>query len=738
MVGKGKMRRRFLASKIICSSTSFLLFILLLLSTQTILIRASEDTAVYIDPSTQTIAPGGTFTVDVYSDPSEPIKSFEFRVSFDHTLVHANSITEGNIFDGYTTFFNEGTIDNTAGTIQDIYGLIVGSGTVSTLGTFISISFTALSSSGTSTIDLSNVGVTDDSGYIPIVVTDGSVQISESNHPPIYSSISPSNGTTNIPITRTSLSLIIRDPDGDHFNYTIQTKPTIGSVSLHNAINGTKTCTISGLTYSTTYRWYINTTDGTDWVRRWYTFTTAPNPANNLPTFSSMAPSNGTTNIPISTSSISLMIRDPEGGLFNWNIITSPSIGSRSGTNEHNGTKSCPVSGLTYSTTYHWDIKCKDLLSGRWINRSYLFTTESEPANDNPPGGGGGGGSYTPPSDNGQPKQNIPPHTPNQPTGPTFIERGVTYTYSSSAYDPDSQQVRLRFNWGDGTLSNWTMFITSNTTTSSNHMWENTSAYNITVIAQDINGSNSSWSVPLQITISQAETPEEPPVLIINILSDASANQTTQFNASQSYIINGEIISFSWDFGDGTTGTGKTPIHTYNNPGQYTVILIVTDNTGKTYSKTIIVTVAAAGTQKAEQEEKQSFLIPYLPLIFIGIIIILFTILLLFFKEKITTYLSKRYMEHQQKMVKQSIQKIREITSIIEQQTPVKESPIKGKKAVIITPDIIYDKAVERKKAPIITPDIVYEKDIEKKVDDILQSRIHDKIDKMHEEIDKM
>jgi uncharacterized delta-60 repeat protein len=40
------------------------------------------------------------------------------------------------------------------------------------------------------------------------------------------------------------------------------------------------------------------------------------------------------------------------------------------------------------------------------------------------------------------------------------------------------------------------------------------------------------------------------------------------------------IISWSWDFGDGTTGSGATVTHVYNNSGEYDVTLTVTDNNG--------------------------------------------------------------------------------------------------------------------------------------------------------------
>jgi len=42
----------------------------------------------------------------------------------------------------------------------------------------------------------------------------------------------------------------------------------------------------------------------------------------------------------------------------------------------------------------------------------------------------------------------------------------------------------------------------------------------------------------------------------------------------------GNVLLWSWDFGDGDTGTIQNPTHTYTNPGTYTVSLIVSDTYG--------------------------------------------------------------------------------------------------------------------------------------------------------------
>ncbi|MGY5865609.1 MAG: Ig-like domain-containing protein, partial [Candidatus Thorarchaeota archaeon] len=63
------------------------------------------------------------------------------------------------------------------------------------------------------------------------------------------------------------------------------------------------------------------------------------------------------------------------------------------------------------------------------------------------------------------------------------------------------------------------------------------------------------------------------------------------FDASGSFDIDGDLLHFHWDFGDGSTGTGKTPTHIYGDGGIYTVTLTVTDNYGGVDTDTQTVTV---------------------------------------------------------------------------------------------------------------------------------------------------
>jgi PKD repeat protein len=67
---------------------------------------------------------------------------------------------------------------------------------------------------------------------------------------------------------------------------------------------------------------------------------------------------------------------------------------------------------------------------------------------------------------------------------------------------------------------------------------------------------------------------------------------TASFDANGSNDPDGNIVSYAWSFGDGTTGSGVTTSKTYAAAGTYTVTLTVTDDDGATGTKTQSVTVS--------------------------------------------------------------------------------------------------------------------------------------------------
>ncbi|HET7735751.1 MAG TPA: PKD domain-containing protein [Nocardioidaceae bacterium] len=72
----------------------------------------------------------------------------------------------------------------------------------------------------------------------------------------------------------------------------------------------------------------------------------------------------------------------------------------------------------------------------------------------------------------------------------------------------------------------------------------------------------------------------------------ATASQlTASFDASGSTDADGEVVAYSWDFGDGTSDTGPTVDHTYEVEGEYSVVLSVLDDDGALGSVSQSVTV---------------------------------------------------------------------------------------------------------------------------------------------------
>jgi PKD repeat protein len=65
------------------------------------------------------------------------------------------------------------------------------------------------------------------------------------------------------------------------------------------------------------------------------------------------------------------------------------------------------------------------------------------------------------------------------------------------------------------------------------------------------------------------------------------------FDGSGSGDPDGTIVEYRWEFGDGQSGSGEKPMHTYEVEGTYNVILTVTDNDGLTNSRSTTAEVRA-------------------------------------------------------------------------------------------------------------------------------------------------
>jgi hypothetical protein len=172
------------------------------------------------------------------------------------------------------------------------------------------------------------------------------------NQPPVFGSPTPSNGSTNQPLSLT-WSIPINDPEGDLFSWTIQCSNGQTN-SGTGASNGTKSLALSGLAYSTTYKVWVNATDPTGsglYTRRWYSFTTQQQ--QNVPPNKPNKPS-GTASGQINTPyTYSTSTTDPNGDqvyyLWDWGDGTQSSwLGPY-------------TSGATANATHTWTVKASSI-----------------------------------------------------------------------------------------------------------------------------------------------------------------------------------------------------------------------------------------------------------------------------------------------------------------------------------------------------------------------------------------
>ncbi|KGK97737.1 hypothetical protein LI82_08130 [Methanococcoides methylutens] len=158
-------------------------------------------------PISQSVDAGQNFSVGVYLDPDSPVAGVQFDLSYDSELVKAVQISEGEFLrqEGAIVWFNPGEVESSNGDINSVYGLILDKTSVTEPGYFAMIQMVAGNISGTSSLELSNVVVSDTQGQIiPIDVVDGSVSIGADTASSTRSKASDKDDSESAIITTTS------------------------------------------------------------------------------------------------------------------------------------------------------------------------------------------------------------------------------------------------------------------------------------------------------------------------------------------------------------------------------------------------------------------------------------------------------------------------------------------------------------------------------------------------------
>jgi uncharacterized repeat protein (TIGR01451 family)/fimbrial isopeptide formation D2 family protein len=102
--------------------------------------------------------------------------------------------------------------------------------------------------------------------------------------------------------------------------------------------------------------------------------------------------------------------------------------------------------------------------------------------------------------------ENNPPNKPSKPRGQSSGKIGATYTYNSSATDPDGDQVYYMWDWADGTNSGWLGPYDSGKTVEASHKWTIRGSFSIKVKARDHPALEESvWSDTLPISMPKSK-----------------------------------------------------------------------------------------------------------------------------------------------------------------------------------------------------------------------------------------
>lgn len=164
-------------------------------------------------------------------------------------------------------------------------------------------------------------------------------------------------------------------------------------------------------------------------------------------------------------------------------------------------------------------------------------------------------------------------------SGPTTGKTGQPLNFSgSNSRDNDGTINAYTWNFGDGVTANG-MNVS--------HSYGQVGTYEVTLTVTDNGGATGSSTFIVQIS----DAIKTPPVAAINGPANGVVSQPLSFDGTGSKDSDGQITSYTWDFGDGTSANGFNVSHTYAVSGTYKVTLTVIDNDGLNAQATQVVVI---------------------------------------------------------------------------------------------------------------------------------------------------
>ena len=159
---------------------------------------------------------------------------------------------------------------------------------------------------------------------------------------------------------------------------------------------------------------------------------------------------------------------------------------------------------------------------------------------------------------------------------PVAPSAGEPVQFNDTSTHPDGTIVAWAWDFGDGSDSAEQHPV---------HVYGNPGTYTVTLIVTDDEGETGFTSRQVRVTL--------PPTADFTFAPDpALVGESVQFTDLSTD--DGEIVAWTWQFGDGSISTLSNPVHAYAAPGIYTVTLTVRDDDGATDTESKPITVQAA------------------------------------------------------------------------------------------------------------------------------------------------
>ena len=166
--------------------------------------------------------------------------------------------------------------------------------------------------------------------------------------------------------------------------------------------------------------------------------------------------------------------------------------------------------------------------------------------------------------------------------GPYSSVVGSVISFDGTASsDADGTIVSYTWNFGDGGVASGP---------SPTHSYSVDGNFAVTLTVTDNDGLTGSDSTTATINPAGGNTP---PVAQANGPYSGTEGSAVQFSSNGSLDADGSIVSYAWNFGDGSASATANPVHVYVAAGTYNVSLTVTDDAGDSTADATTATIEA-------------------------------------------------------------------------------------------------------------------------------------------------